>query len=153
MRYPDGISGLFWLFIGLGLSIWSLTYETGRLTQPGPGFLPLALGIILVLLSLILLLAQLKRPSRKKPIVSSLPRARGWKKVVYTVLVLAVAGFFFEKVGYLLTFFFLIVLLMKGVGSQGWKRVFLIAVLATLGVHVVFVLLLKQPLPRGYLGV
>ena len=153
MRYPDAISGLFWLFIGLGLSIWSLTYETGRLTQPGPGFLPLALGIILVLLSLILLLAQQKRPSRKKPIVSSLSRARGWKKVVYTVLVLAVAGFFFEKVGYLLTFFFLIVLLMKGVGSQGWKRVFLIAVLATLGVHVVFVLLLKQPLPRGYFGV
>jgi hypothetical protein len=153
MKYSDIISGFFWFFVGLGLSIWSLTYETGRLTQPGPGYLPLALGIILILLSLILLLGQRKRASGKKQIVSSSPRGSGWKKVVYTVLVLAVAAFFFEEVGYLITFFVLIVLLMKGAEAQSWKRILLTAVLATLGVYIVFVLLLQQPLPRGYLGV
>jgi len=153
MKHSDTISGLFWLFIGLGLSVWSLTYETGRLTQPGPGYLPLALGIILILLSLILLVGQRKRASGKKQTVFSSPDGRGWKKVVYTVLILAVAAFFFEKVGYLITFFVLIVLLMKGVGSQSWKRILLTAILATLGVYIVFVLLLDQPLPRGYIGV
>ena len=153
MKHSDTISGLFWLFIGLGLSVWSLTYETGRLTQPGPGYLPLALGIILILLSLILLVGQRKRASGKKKTVFSSPDGRGWKKVVYTVLILAVAAFFFEKVGYLITFFVLIVLLMKGVGSQSWKRILLTAILATLGVYIVFVLLLDQPLPRGYIGV
>ncbi len=153
MKYSDTISGLFWLFVGLGLSIWSLTYEIGRLTQPGPGYLPLALGIILILLSLILLLGQRKRDSGKKQIVSSRPRGSGWKKVLYTVLVLAVAAFFFEKVGYLFTFFVLIILLMKGAEPQSWKRILLTAVLATLGIYIVFVLLLNQPLPRGFLGV
>jgi ABC-type xylose transport system permease subunit len=153
MKYSDTISGLFWFFVGLWLSIWSLTYEIGRLTEPGPGYLPLALGIILILLSLILLLGQRKRDSRKKQIVSSSPRGSGWKKVAYTVLVMAVAAFFFEKVGYLITFFVLIVLLMKGAEAQSWKRILLTAVLATLGVYIIFVLLLEQPLPRGYLGV
>ena len=153
MKYSDTISGLFWFFVGLGLSIWSLTYETGRLTQPGPGYLPLALGIILTVLSLILLLGQRKRAPGKKQIVSSSSRGSGWKKVVYAVLVLAVTAFFFEKVGYLITFFVLIVLLMKGAEAQSWKRILLTAVLATLGIYIVFVLLLQQPLPRGYLGV
>ena len=151
MKQSDRISGVFWLFVGLGLSIWSLTYEIGTLTQPGPGYLPLALGIILILLSVIVLLGQRKRASGKKQIVSSSPHGRGWKKVVYTALVLAVAAFFFEKVGYLLTFFFLIILLMKGAGPQSWKRILLTAVLATLGVYIVFVLLLEQPLPHGVL--
>jgi len=44
------------------LSVWSLTtYEIGRLTHPGPGYLPLALGIILILLSLILLIATVEK--------------------------------------------------------------------------------------------
>ena len=154
MKHRDAVSGLFWLVIGLGLSIWSLTsYEVGRLTQPGPGYLPLALGIILILLSLILLVGQMKKASGTRQAVVSAPHSGGWKKVVYTVLLLIVAAFFFEEVGYLLTFFFLILLLMKGAEPQSWKRILLTALLTTLGVYIVFVLLLEQPLPRGFLGV
>ena len=155
MKYSNFISGLFWLFIGLLLSVWSLTtYEIGRLTHPGPGYLPLALGIILILLSLILLIAQWKKRTSptKRPVLSSTTPG-GWKKIVYTVLVLAVTAFFFETLGYLLTFFILIVLLMKGAAYQSWKRILLTAFLTTLGVYLIFVLLLEQPLPRGLLGV
>ena len=154
MKSSDSISGLFWLAVGILLSLWAgTTYEIGILTQPGPGYLPLALGIILILLSLILLLGK-KKPSGMKPIVPSAPRAAGWKKILYTVLILAVAAFFFEKVGYLITFFFLIFLLMKGAAEpQSWKRIILAAFLTTLGIYLIFVLLLEQPLPRGFLGV
>jgi hypothetical protein len=64
-----------------------------------------------------------------------------------------VAAFFFEWVGYLLTFFLLIVLLMKGVAQQSWKRILLTALLTTAGVYIVFVLLLEVQLPHGFLGV
>jgi hypothetical protein len=154
MKHRDVASGLFWLVFGLGLSIWTLTsYEIGRLTQPGPGYLPLALGIILILLSLILLVGQKKKSPGARQAVLPAARSGGWKKVVYTVLVLTIAGFFFERVGYLLTFFFLIVLLMKGAERQSWKRIFLTALLTTVGVYVVFVLLLEVQLPHGFLGV
>jgi hypothetical protein len=77
----------------------------------------------------------------------------GWKKVVYTVLVLVLAIFFFEKAGYLITFFLLIMLLMRGAGPQSWKKILLVAIFSTLGIYIVFVLLLKQPLPRGFLRI
>ena len=67
MKHRDIASGVFWLVIGLGLSIWTLTsYEIGSLTQPGTGYLPLALGIILILLSLILLIGQDEEGSRRR---------------------------------------------------------------------------------------
>jgi putative tricarboxylic transport membrane protein len=153
MKDRDMASGLFWLFIGLGLSIWTVTsYEIGHLTQPGTGYLPLALGIILVLLSLILLIGRMKKAGGTEQ--SSPPdfHPEGWKRVAYTVLVLVVAAFFLEQVGYLLTFFLLIMLLMKGVERQSWKRVLLTALLTTAGVYVVFVLLLEVQLPLGFLG-
>ena len=154
MRYSDFVSGLFWLIVGLLLSIWSLTYEIGVLTRPGPGYLPLALGIIIILLSLILLFGHWKkRASPTKKTALSSPTPVKWKKLVYTVVVLFVTGFFFETLGYLLTIFLLIALLMMGAEPHNWKKVLITAFLATLGVYLIFVLLLEQPLPRGFLGV
>ena len=151
MGRRDLISGIFWLILGLILSIWSTRYQIGTLIQPGPGFLALALGLLLILLSLILLCGEMKRSSfafRE----TSLSHSEGhWRKVVYTVSVLILAAFFFEQMGYVITFFFLILLLMRGAGRQSWKRILLVAFLSTLGVYLVFVLLLEQPLPLGLL--
>lgn len=66
---------------------------------------------------------------------------------------LLLAIFFFEKIGYLFTFFLLIIFLTRGTGPQSWRKILLIAFLSTLGVYLVFVLLLEQPLPRGLLGI
>ena len=154
MKRRDIASGLFWLAIGIGLSVWTLTsYEIGRLTQPGTGYLPLSLGILLILLSVILLVGRIKKSPGARQAAPPAARSGGWKKVVYTVLVLVVAAFFFERVGYLLTLFCLIVLLMKGGERQSWKRILLTALLTSVGVYVVFILLLEVQLPRGFLGV
>jgi hypothetical protein len=151
-KYGELISGVFWLGIGVFLSIWSTHYQIGNLIQPGPGFLPLILGILLILLSLILL-ARAIMPSlvSERPSASSL--FGGWKKVAYTVLVLVLAAFFFETMGYLLTFFLLIMFLMRGAGPQSWRKIFLVAFCSAIGVYLVFVLLLEQPLPLGLLGI
>ena len=52
MKYRDIIGGLFWLGVGVLFFVWSTRYPRGSLRQPGPGFIPAALGILLVLLSL-----------------------------------------------------------------------------------------------------
>lgn len=151
MKYSDLISGIFWLVLGLLISIWSTKYKIGSLVQPGPGFLPLALGLLLIFLSLIILIGQARKSFLDKEKVAFLSTPGGWKKVAYAVLILLLATFSFEKIGYLLTVFLLIVFLMLGAEFRSWKRALLTAFLTTLGVYLVFVLLLEQPLPRGLL--
>jgi hypothetical protein len=148
----DLVSGIFWLCIGLLLSVWAYTYHIGMLTQPGPGFLPLALGGLITLFSIVLIGSALKRATEEGETSASMFGGR-WKKVLSTILVLVVAGLFFEKVGYLLTFFFLSMFLMIIAGLKSWKQIALVAFFTALGVYIFFVLLLKQPLPTGFLGV
>jgi len=153
LKYPHFISPIFWLAVGILLSLWSTSYQIGSFFQPGPGLYPLVLGILLIFLSLVLLFDQIKKALPRMQIsAASFPHG-GWKKVVYTVLILVLTIFFFEKAGYLITFFLLIMLLMRGAGPQSWKKILLVAIFSTLGIYIVFVLLLKQPLPRGFLRI
>jgi len=151
MKYFDLISGIFWLVVGLLFTIWSTRYNIGNMIRPGPGLLPLGLGVLLIFLSLILLLGQAKKSLLDKQKVAFFSTPGGWKKVAYAVLILVLAAFSFEKLGYLLTVFLLIVFLMLGAEFKSWKRIFLVAFFTALGVYLVFVLLLEQPLPRGFL--
>jgi hypothetical protein len=153
MQYREFISGFFWLIMGIILAVWSTEYKVGNLTEPGPGFLPLLLGLLLILASLALLIRAKKSLHMVQTSSPSLT-GEGWKKVAYTVLVLVGTAVFFEKIGYLLTFFLLIILLMRGAaGRQSWKMTLLVAFFSVLGVYLVFVMLLGQQLPRGLLGV
>jgi hypothetical protein len=151
VKYSDLIGGIFWIAVGVLLSLWSISYKIGTPTQPGPGFYPLGLGILLIFFSLILL-GQGTRSSQAAKKASPFSVSGGWKRIAYVVLVLLLLTFFFETIGYLLTFFLLIMLLMAGAGLQSWKRILLVAFFSALGVYLVFVLLLQQPLPRGFLG-
>lgn len=148
----DLISGFFWLGIGILLSAWAWTYQIGTLTQPGPGFLPLALGGLIVFFSAVLIGSALKLRDKAAGEPGRLFAGR-WKKVLGTIFVLLMAGLLFEKVGYLLTFFFLSLLLMIIAGLRSWKQILLVAFFTALGVYLCFVLLLKQPLPAGLLGI
>jgi hypothetical protein len=154
MQYRDLISGLFWLIMGIILSIWSTEYKVGSFTEPGPSFLPLLLGLLLILLSLILLIMASKSFRKDDPPLPFFASRDGGRRVVYAIVVLLAVAFFFEKIGYLLTLFFLVVLLMRGAaGRQSCKVTLLVAFFSVLGVYLVFVLLLGQQLPRGLLGV
>jgi hypothetical protein len=148
----DLASGFFWLGLGLLLFFWSWSYQIGTLTQPGPGFLPLGLGLLVTLFSVVLIGSTLR--ARNQDARQSVSLFAGhWKKVPCTIVVLLAAGLFFEKVGYLPTFFFLSLLLMIIAGLRSWRQILLVAFFTALGIYLCFVLLLKQPLPTGLLGV
>lgn len=138
------------MFIGLILTVWSLTYPLGSLAQPGSGFLPLGVGILLLIFSAVLLMRALRQTDTGEKKVSMLP-AR-WVNLALTVIVLVVAVFLFEKVGYLLIFFAIALVLPLLAGQITFRRSLIFAVLSAVGVYVIFVWLLKQPLPTGFLG-
>jgi len=152
MKCTDLVSGLFWLMIGLLLSFCSLTYQIGSFIQPGPGFLPLGLGLLLIFLSCILLLVHEKKvsPIGQKGLSSLFS---GWRRLAYTVLVLLVTIFLFEQIGSLFTVFLLVFFSMLVTGPRNWRTPLIVALLSALGIYMVFILLLKQELPRGPLGI
>jgi hypothetical protein len=149
MRKSDLICGLFWLSLGMLITFWSMDYAVGSIVSPGPGFLPLVLGILLMLLSIILLKEFIKDGLIKNTGPASLPA--DWKKIGYTISILLAATFLFETLGYFITIFLLMLLLMLVAELKSWKKILLIAVFSTFGVHLVFVVLLEQPLPVGFL--
>ncbi len=141
MKYTDLISGTFWLSLGVLFSIWATFYPIGILTHPGAGFFPLILGILIIMFSLVILGRGWKvYHAKKQEPFPSLPA--GWKKIVYTMLILFVSPFAFEPLGYLITVFLLIALLMLGTDLRSLKKALLTAFLTTVAVYVVFILLL-----------
>ena len=150
MRQREITGSLFWLVIGLILTIWSATYPLGNLAQPGTGFLPLGLGILLLIFSTVLLLRAIRSGALGKEKVSIIPKR--WPNLVLTVFILLASVFLFETVGYLLVFFVLALVLPLLAGQITLKRSFIFAMLSAAGVYVIFVWLLKQPLPTGFLG-
>ena len=150
MARKDLISGIFWLVVGILFTCWSSSYQIGNFGEPGPGLLPLLLGILLICFSLILVAGGLKAyrsPGAEKAV--SLPAS--WKRIAYTLLVLLVSTALFEKAGYLLTIFFFMVFLMLWTEWRNMKKVLLTALLTTVAVYLVFIVLLKQPFPAGLL--
>jgi putative tricarboxylic transport membrane protein len=144
------ISSLFWLAVGLVLAVLSATYPIGSLGQPGPGFLPLGLGLLLILFSLVLLMRAVKLQAKgeKERLFPS-----GVMRIAAVVVILIAAIIAFEPLGYLLTFVLLGVLLTLVTGWMRLRGSIVFAVLAVAGIYVIFVWLLKQPLPTGVLGV
>ena len=59
VRKRDFYAGGLMLLLGLGVALKGSTYRAGTLMHMGPGFLPTALGIILVLLGLTIALGSL----------------------------------------------------------------------------------------------
>ena len=145
--------GVFWLATGLLLAICSSSYEIGSLLQPGPGSYPLLLGFLMIVLSLKLLLSGwLQKHPPDKGSTAPPSTSAGWQKVFLIVLILVLAAICFETAGYLITFFFMVLFLMIGARSTNWRQILLTSFLSILGVYLVFVLLLKQPLPIGRIG-
>jgi hypothetical protein len=151
MKYREWISGFFWLAVGVFLTVWSNGYRVGTIIKPGPGFFPLGVGLLLILFSLVLLIKEGRRRSPKTGLPPFAPG--GWKKVACTVIILVASVVFFERLGFLITFFLLVVSTMRWAGSQTWKRTLVTALCSSLGVYLVFVLMLKQQLPRGPFGI
>ena len=59
VRKRDFYAGGLMLLVGLGIALKGATYRAGTLMHMGPGFLPTALGILLVLLGIAIAAASL----------------------------------------------------------------------------------------------
>jgi putative tricarboxylic transport membrane protein len=106
----------FSVFIGFE----SRKYSLGTIDNPGPGFLPLLLGVAMAVMAVALAFVTI---------------------LLFTALL--------EITGYMVNIFFLFLILLRPIGRQKWSWSIAISMGATLVTYLLFDKWLMIPLPRG----
>ena len=131
------------------LAIWqSSIIPMGSIRQPGPGFLPFWVGVILALLSALLWFQVGYRKPAAEP-VRFLSGEGKWPYVAAGGLALLIYTFLLEPLGFIISTFFLLIFLFRVIGKQKWWVGVTGAILVTFFTHLIFKVALKVQLPRG----
>ncbi len=121
-------------------------YPFGSPGAPGPGFLPVVLGVAFLILAIILLI----RPGR--PIESALPADRAAAvRIGTTVVAITLAILLFDRLGFLVVGTALMLTMLLVLDRQPVRAV-LLAPISTVLVYAVFKVWLRVPLPAGVLS-
>jgi putative tricarboxylic transport membrane protein len=115
--------------------------------NPGPGFMPFALGIALLLLSLLVVLVPGKKPKEA---------VWDWialKRNLFILAGLLIYMLLFKPLGFYLATFLLLVFLMKLSGEKRFKRSLAISFITIVLIYIVFYRLLVIPFPQGILRI
>jgi len=152
MRRYDQMSSLVWLAFAIYICIASSRLHFGSFDHPGPGFLPLLVGIFLGIFSIIAFLQAYLSKVTEETIPCWYPKER-WKKLIGVLAAMFIYAFCLEILGFLLSTFLLLVFLFRaGMESQRWLVAIGGSAIASFSSYAVFELWLKTQLPRGLLG-
>jgi len=145
---------IFWILLGLTISIWSTTFPFGGWEAPGPGILPLIVGLILILLGSVLFFQTRtqKGEGAMRNFVRPFPERTILLRVALTLGALLLSAAFLEILGFILTVFLLIFSLAHIIQPQKWKVSLSFALVCTIASFMLFKVLLRSQLPRGFLG-
>lgn len=151
MKKADLITGILLLILSGYVINEALGMTPSRTFGPGSGFLPLWLGVILAVLSLILVVGAALRPKDAQD-RSPFPGKEGIIAVVKCLGGLALFTILMETAGFITNTFLFVAYLMKVVEHERWTMTVLIAFLMTAGLYIVFHVLLGITLPRNVFG-
>ncbi len=142
--------------ICLGLSCWlvleSLQFDFFSKFGPGPGFEPFWLGVILAVLSIFLFIDTIRRKGVKDDDKPVLP---GWKaigRLAFIMVLLAVFALVVDSLGFVLTVFFFVAILLFSLESVSIPKSLFYGVMFSLFIFLVFRYWLEVDLPKGFLG-
>ena len=145
MKKADLLSGCAGVVFALAVCYGALGMPMGTIGNPGPGFLPFWVGAALTTLSLALITSAFFEGA---PVEESVkPRLR--RHVVGTLAGLVFYALALESLGYLVTTFLLLSMLVRMLGQRRWPLALAFSALATGGSYALFGLWLGAPLPRG----
>jgi putative tricarboxylic transport membrane protein len=148
MKRNDIVTSVFHLILAAVLIWQALSIPVGRFGKPGPGFLPLGVGLVLAALSLSLWIEARSRKSPQEKI-SFLAGEGRWPGVVWTVALLSAYGLLLEWLGFIICTLSILFLLFRFIGKQRLPLAVAETILITLVAHLLFKVALKVQLPGG----
>jgi len=92
----DYYAGGLMVLLGLGMALKGPSYRTGTLMHMGPGFMPTALGVILVFLGILIALSAVATPvSEDERILPENPQWWGWFCILAGPVLFIILGSYF----------------------------------------------------------
>lgn len=155
MGRKDRVMGFVWMLLGIVISASSARFPFGGMSDPGPGYLPLACGLIIGALGAILLFRpeKPKDDEPKKPEKAVFPRGAAGRRVLLTMASMGFCAAVMNIIGFILSAFFMSLFLMRSSGPVKWKTAVFFAILYSFGSFLIFKVLLKTQLPAGSLWI
>ena len=151
MTKHDKISSLFWFLFGSFILLYSVHHlDLGSLKEPGPGFFLVISGAGVCLTSIMIFTrAALSKEKEVFKIFSGII----WFKPALILVIIFSYIYFFEKLGFLLDTFLLMVLLFKCVEPQSWRIAILYSFLTVLITWLIFGYWFEIQFPVGILRI
>lgn len=149
MKKVDTWSGLN-LLVFAALICWRSTYlPYGSAQDPGPGFFPLWLSLILGTLSIGMILKAAKQKEGAKSPGDLLREKIRWGKVLAVFMALVFYYCSLNLLGFVIVTFLFLAFLLRFIDPQPWKAVIGWAVAGSLGCYLIFEVVFRQRLPKG----
>jgi hypothetical protein len=122
----------------------------GRLGEPGPGLMPLIVGVLMGILSIISFISSLKLKTLEKKTFWG--DKRQWYKVFTTSLALIIYALALNSLGFIFVTLCLMLFLFRVIGELNWKISLGGPILTTSFFYVLFKVWLEVPFPMGPFG-
>ncbi len=148
MERYDRIFSFIWIVVGFTQCLASVSLGLGEVVEPGTGFMPFVIGLLMIVLGIALFLeasAVLRKGAKKVAIWSDVH----WKRVVYIILILTAYAVLLPRIGYLIGTFLVMVFLLKSGEPVKWISAVVVGVLASGLSYVIFGMWLNVSFPRG----
>lgn len=152
MKKADQWSGLALLLLSAGMIWAALGLPFGNLHNPGPGFFPFWLGLIMGAMSIGLIVQTTLAKRNVRTIRNILEEDVRWSKVLLVLVALILYGFLMDTIGFLIMTFLLMVVLLRFIETQSWKVVIGWALVGSVGAYLIFEVWMKLRLPKGFWG-
>ncbi|PWM22035.1 MAG: hypothetical protein DBX44_07875 [Oscillospiraceae bacterium] len=149
MKRVDLIASVCSLVFGIYFTVTAYSYEIFRKGTTGPGFLPFFVGVLLMLTSLIWVVrsfAQLRNQGSAQETETTSHRRVCFAIALY-VLGAAAVTFLSNYLGMFIPLAVYVFLIDKLEGNTTWKRYAVIAAGTTVGIYILFDVLLSVPVP------
>jgi putative tricarboxylic transport membrane protein len=149
------LSSLFFFGFGLFVLYQSLQFTIWSDSEPGPGFFPLLTGFLITGFSVsILIKLFISNKTLTNEIESEDESEKDNGKMNYArvfayIILMLLYGLFLEKVGWLIITAVFLILILKYVEKQSWKRTTLLTLSGLAAIYLIFVYFLSIQLPQG----
>ena len=152
MKRWDERASVIGIVLGVVVVAAALRMPFGAWNSPGPAFLPVGAGILLVVLCLAYGINARRNTDPEYTRTPSPWIIQHWRRAVTVMLALLVYALLLDTLGYLVATFLLMVVLLRVLEPPGWPMTLVAAVLITAVTYIVFGTWLMVQFPRGLLG-
>ena len=147
MKVADLVGGLVVLLLGIAIVFFSSQLPYNSEYGPGPGFLPLWLGIVLIGSACFVVLNILRKHGKVEAFLK-----RGTKQSGMMFILIFFSFLLLPLLGFAIGLAFFSGLTMRVMGKHSWMACGLTAIGIAIGIRLVFSHWLMIPLPTGIVG-